>query len=144
MIKKYWQLLVDNSLRLAWLIALVSTVGSLYFGEILNNTPCVLCWYQRIAMYPLVLLIPAGIFMKDRHITLYSLILTISGWAFAAYHNLLYYGIIKEDLNSCKFGVSCTTRDLDIFGFIGFPLLSLLGFTTILVLLYLKLPKKHH
>lgn len=139
MIKKYWQLLTNNSLHLAWLVALVSMVGSLYFGEVLNNTPCVLCWYQRIAMYPLVLLIPAGILMKDRHVTYYSLILAISGWALATYHNLLYYGVIKEDLSSCKFGVSCTTRDLNLFGFVGFPLLSLLGFTAIIVLLYLNL-----
>ena len=90
-------------------------------------------------MYPLALLIPFGILMKDRHISLHSMLLAASGGAIAVYHNLLYYGVIKEDLSSCKFGVSCTTRDLDIFGFVGFPFLSLVAFIAIVVLLYLNL-----
>ncbi len=121
----------DNVLYIAWVTAVTSMVGSLYFGEILGITPCVLCWYQRIAMYPLVLIIGIGIVKKDRNFLNYALPLGIIGGALAFYQNLLYYGVIQERLVPCTFGISCITRYIHLLGFIDIPLLSLFSFIII-------------
>ena len=120
-----------NVLYVAWLTALASMLGSLYFGEILGFVPCVLCWYQRIAMYPLVLIIGIGIVKKDRNFYDYALPLSIIGGAIAFYQNLLYYGVISERFLPCISGVSCTTRYIQLLGFIDLPLLSFLSFIII-------------
>jgi disulfide bond formation protein DsbB len=116
---------------LAWAQSFIATMGSLYFSEVMHFPPCVLCWYQRILMYPLVAIIAVGIFTKDRKLPLYVLPLTILGWIIALYHNLLYYHILSESLAPCVAGVSCTTRFFSWFGFITIPLLSLIAFTVI-------------
>ena len=121
-----------NLLYLAWFQALVATAGSLFFSEAMGWTPCVLCWYQRALMYPLVAVLGVGILLKDKRISLYALPLSILGFVIAAYHNLLYYGVIQE---VCKEGVSCTTRFFAWFGFITIPLLSLTAFGVITTLM---------
>lgn len=123
---------------LAWAQALLATAASLFLREVLGYPPCVLCWYQRIAMYPLVPLIAAGILRRDRGIHLYVLPLSVIGLAIALSHNLLYIGIIPEAASACRAGVSCTTRFFEWFGFITIPFLSLTAFAliTIAMLLY--------
>ena len=123
-----------NLLYLAWFQALEATAGSLFFSEAMGWTPCVLCWYQRALMYPLVAVLGVGILLKDKRISLYALPLSILGFVIAAYHNLLYYGVIQE---VCKEGVSCTTRFFAWFGFITIPLLSLTAFAVITTLMLL-------
>ncbi len=127
-----WNWLKERVLYLAWLQALVATLGSLFFSEVMGWTPCVLCWYQRILMYPLVAVLAVGILLKDKRVSTYVLPLSIGGFLIAAYHNLLYYGVIQE---VCKQGVSCTTRFFAWFGFITIPLLSLLAFAIITTLM---------
>jgi disulfide bond formation protein DsbB len=124
----------------AWTIALVATAGSLFFSEVMELPPCVLCWYQRIAMYPLVPIIAVGILANDRRVKAYALPLALAGLAIAFYHNLLYYGIIPESITPCQQGVSCTSRQIEWLGFITIPLLSLIGFISITVcLLFAKI-----
>ena len=122
----------------AWAQALVATTGSLFFSEVLGLTPCVLCWYQRILMYPLVVVLAVGILLRDQRVRLYALPLSLAGLAVAIYHNLLYYGVIPEGLTQCALGVSCTERQLELFGFLTIPLMSLTAFAviTIAMLLY--------
>lgn len=131
-------------LYLAWAVALTSTLGSLYFSEILQFPPCILCWYQRILMYPLVLIIPIGILKKDHHLPWYVLPLAILGMIVASYHNLLYYGLIKESTTPCIQGVSCTTKFIEWFGFVTIPLFSLLAFAVIVIcmVVLIKVDKK--
>ncbi len=74
---------------IAWAMALIGTVGSLFLSEVMEFPPCTLCWYQRVAMYPLVVIIGAGIVMRDQRTRTYSLLLVLCGLAIAAYHNLL-------------------------------------------------------
>ena len=133
----------ENVLYIAWMTAVASMAGSLYFGEILGLTPCVLCWYQRIAMYPLVLIIGIGIVKKDRNFLNYALPLSIIGGAIAFYQNLLYYNVIQERLIPCTFGISCTTKYIQLLGFIDIPLLSLFSFIliTAVLLIHKKLNK---
>jgi disulfide bond formation protein DsbB len=120
---------LNNSLPyLAWAIALVATVGSLFFSEVMQLPPCVLCWYQRIAMYPLVIIIGIGIVMRDRRMRNYALPVCLMGLAVSIYHNLLYYRIIPESLAPCVQGISCTSRQIVWLGFITIPLMALAAF----------------
>jgi disulfide bond formation protein DsbB len=127
-------------LRLSFLISLAAVFGSLYFSEVLGFPPCVLCWYQRICIYPLTLIFAVGLIKEDRHCLNYAWPLIILGTLIATYHNLLYYGIIPESITPCKQGVSCSTRQVEYLGFITIPLLSLIGFLT-LAFLNLKIGK---
>ncbi len=126
------------------LLALVGLLGSLYFSEIVHLVPCTLCWYQRIAMYPIVPIAVVGILLKDKNLPLYVLPLAVSGWIIALYHNLLYYKIIPEPIIPCQAGVSCTQKLVQIFGFIDIPLGSFITFTFILIcsIMLLKLHRK--
>ena len=116
-------------------MALVATLGSLFFGEVMKLPPCNLCWYQRICLYPLVVLLAVGILRRDRNVTAYTLPLAGLGLLIALYHNLLYYGVISEDLAPCTVGVPCSARQIDWLGFIGIPTMGLAAFVFILVCL---------
>lgn len=116
---------------IAWFISLVSVVGSLFFSEIMLLPPCILCWYQRIAMYPLVLTIGAGIISGDYGWKKYSLPLSLTGLAISIYHNLLYYGFIPESITPCSEGVPCNAVQIEWLEFITIPVLGLLSFASI-------------
>ena len=131
-----------NSLYIAWTVALIGTLGSLYFSEIRDFAPCPLCWYQRIALYPLVLILGAGIMLKDKNVFYYAFPLAAIGAAVGLYQNLLYYKVLPETAALCTFGVSCTNRYLEWFGFIDIPLLSFASF--IIIALSLLLYKKNY
>lgn len=124
-------------LFLCWLLASISTLGSLFFSHVVGFAPCILCWYQRIFLFPLVILLAVGLFPLDKNIVKYAFPLALAGWLTALYHNLLYSGIIPESIQPCSQGVSCTEEYIDLFGFITIPMLSLLAFSTIIALLIL-------
>jgi disulfide bond formation protein DsbB len=121
----------------AWLVASVSTLGALFFGEVMQLTPCVLCWYQRIFMFPLVLILPIGMFPFDRKVIRYALPLAALGWLIAAFHVLLIAGVIPEGIKPCTQGVPCSEKVIEWFGFVTIPLLALVAFSTIIALLAL-------
>ena len=125
----------NNALYGAFAGVLIATLGSLYFSEIANFPPCVLCWYQRICMYPLVPILGFAIYKRSRDIVLPAFVLVAVGWLIGVYHNLLYYEILPEAAAPCLAGVSCTTKFIEWFGFVTIPLLSLVGFTAILIAL---------
>jgi disulfide bond formation protein DsbB len=120
---------------ICWIIASVSTLGSLFFSEIMELAPCALCWYQRIFMFPLVIILLVGLFPFDKSIIKYALPVAIAGWGFAFYHYLLYSGFIPESIQPCSQGVSCSETYLDLFGFLTIPMLSLISFSIIIGLL---------
>ncbi len=124
---------------LAWVIALIATVGSLFFSEVMQLPPCVLCWYQRIAMFPLVIIIGSGIVMRDRRMRNYALPVCLMGLAISIYHNLVYYRVIPESILPCAQGVSCSSRQIEWLGFITIPLMTLGAFVAVaLCLLFHK------
>lgn len=131
-----------NLVYVAWLQALVATGGSLYFSEVLKLPPCVLCWYQRIAMYPLVAILTVAILLREARLRAYVLPLSLTGLAIAIYHNLLYYGVIPESIQPCTSGVSCTTRQIEWLGFITIPLMALVAFIVIGVTTACYLPEE--
>ena len=122
-------------LFLCWLIAGISTLGSLFFSEIMQFAPCILCWYQRIFLFPLVFIFTTGLFSCDKSVARYALPLAAAGGLVALYHNLLYSGIIPKSIQPCSQGVSCTEEYINLFGFLTIPMLSLLSFSTIVALL---------
>lgn len=124
---------------LAWAQALVATSGSLYFSEVLNWKPCLLCWYQRILMYPLVLVIGIGIIRRDKNLPYYALPLSLVGLFIALYHNLLQWRIIPEAIAPCQVGVPCVSKYAGWFGFVTIPLLSLTAFWIISFLMIRQL-----
>ena len=127
---------------LAWIPTLLAAAGSLYFSEIRDFPPCVLCWYQRICMYPLVAILAVGILRRDSNVAYYVLPLGLAGLAISIYHNLLYYNIIPESAAPCVAGISCTTVYIEWFGFITIPLLSLAGFAFLSGLMFIALKRK--
>lgn len=140
---RYGALVSQNILYIAWATALIATCVSLYFSEVAGYLPCMLCWYQRIAMYPLSITLLASILIKDSRAWAYSLPLAIIGWLIALYHNLLYYNILAESDATCRAGVSCTTEYIQWLGFLTIPLLSLIAFTVIIACLLIQRKVSH-
>jgi disulfide bond formation protein DsbB len=117
----------------AAVVALVSTLGSLYFSEVAHFEPCRLCWYQRIAMYPLVPVLAAGAWLRDRNVRWYSIPLAAIGAGIAAWH----YTIQRfPDLSSgaCSVEVPCNAAYVWEFDFVSIPYMALSGFALILLL----------
>lgn len=120
---------------MAWGVAFAATVGSLFFQYGLNFPPCVLCWYQRIFIYPLVVILGVGIMRRDAASWISALVLTSVGLLISIYHNLLYYHVLSEGFSPCVQGVSCTDHFVSVVGVLDIPQLSLLAFISIFVLL---------
>ena len=125
-------------LHINFVIALSATLGSLYFSEIMKFPPCTLCWYQRICIYPLVGIFCAALLTEDRHHLKYSVPLLVLGLTLAIYHNLLYFGVIAQELVPCTGAVSCSSRQLELYGFITIPLLALISFATMLFVVFFE------
>jgi len=120
-----------------WVLATGATLGSLFFSEIAGVPVCVLCWYQRIAMYPLVLILGISLFPYDPRVVRYAGALAGAGWLVAVFHVLVVAGIIPESVQPCVQGIPCSETYLSLFGFLSIPVLSLLNFTLIGILLFL-------
>ncbi|TAK42434.1 MAG: disulfide bond formation protein B [Betaproteobacteria bacterium] len=121
----------------AWLIAGVSTLGALFFGEVMQVPTCALCWYQRIFMFPLALVLPLGLFPFDPKVVRYALPLAAIGGLIAVYHVLVVAGVIPEALQPCTLGVPCKEQVIVWIGFVTIPLLAAAAFAAIVVLLCL-------
>jgi disulfide bond formation protein DsbB len=135
---------IESLPYLVFFVALVSTVVSLFFSEVLGFTPCILCWYQRIFMYPIVFICAVNIMRKHTELPYYVLPLSIMGFLIALYQNLLVWGIVPEVVAPCANGVSCIEQPWVLFGFFTIPLGSMLAFAfiTIGMLLYAKFERK--
>lgn len=119
----------------AWLLASVSTLGALFFGEIMQLPPCTLCWYQRIFMFPLALILPLGLFPFDCKVARYGLALSVPGLLLAAFHLLVAAGVIPQAIQPCSQGIPCSTTVIVWFGFVTIPLLSAIAFGMVTALL---------
>lgn len=126
---------------LAWLISLAATFGALFIGEVMLMVPCQLCWYQRIFMFPLAIVLGIAAFAEDRRGALYGLVLALGGGVVALYHTLLIERWVPKTWVPCGPGPSCTDQKLVILGNVQIPWLSLAAFLSITALLITYLRK---
>ena len=124
-------------LFVGWLLAVVSTVGSLFFSEVMDYVPCVLCWYQRIPMYALAVILGIALVTQDVNVVKYAQPLALIGVALAAFHCLLYLGYVPKGIQLCSQDIPCSEVKLQVWGFLTIPLMSLAAFLAIVVVLFL-------
>ncbi|WP_110931846.1 disulfide oxidoreductase [Paenibacillus bouchesdurhonensis] len=127
----------EYGIYLAWLVSMVATAGSLYLSEVLYYEPCKLCWFQRIFMYPLAILLGMAAFRNDRRILVYTIPLSIIGGTISTYHYAQQKipGLAK--LLPCKVGIPCNIDYLNWWGFVTIPFMALIAFILITVCLFL-------
>jgi disulfide bond formation protein DsbB len=123
---------------LAWFVALLATTGSLYFSEVAGFEPCTLCWYQRIAMYPLVIILAIAAARRERAGAVYAAALAGIGAIVSTYHVLLEW-FPSLDSGACSATTPCTLVWFRVFGFISLPTLALTAFALILTLMAIRL-----
>ncbi len=127
---------------LAFLVALTATMGSLYFSEVADFIPCRLCWFQRIAMYPLTPILLVGAIRHDRNVRWYAGPIAAIGAVISGYHYLIEWRP-ELDTGTCELsGPSCTAFWFREFGFITLAFMALVGFLTILALLFVRFPAR--
>lgn len=131
------KIIQQYGLLLAWLIALIALLSTLFAGEIMGWPVCPLCWYQRIALYPLVILLGMAAFKNDHGIIPYALPFPAIGFFFAVYQYLEQMIPGFSPINFCKQGIACSTIHLKLLGFITIPFLSAIACAMIFVLLFL-------
>ncbi|KPB00066.1 hypothetical protein SU32_15930 [Ahrensia marina] len=119
----------------AWLVALVASLAALFIGEVLGQTPCNLCWFQRVFMLPLPIILGIAVWKSDWEIWRYCFPLSIIGLLVALYHLLLYAGILPMPIVPCKAsGPSCIGNSMLVFS-IPLPGLAVVAFALISTLL---------
>lgn len=125
---------MENKLFAAWAASFLAVMGSLYFSEIREYEPCELCWYQRIFMYPIVILLAAAIIKKDAKAALYSALLSGIGGLISIYHySIQKLDFLSETAPACG-RVPCTGEYINWLGFITIPFLALTAFAIIFIL----------
>ena len=125
------------ALYLAWALALGGFCISVFFGEILQHEPCPLCWYQRIALFPLAIILGIAAYRNDRGIVSYTLPLAILGGMTALFQILQIHFPILQETGICSLGESCSETVFTLFGFLDLPTLSAIGFILIAALLWI-------
>ena len=135
-------LLGNNAVWLAWVVALVATVGSLMYSELFHYVPCRLCWFQRIAMYPLAVVLLVGALRREVAVKFYAIPIALIGLVISIYHNVLQFFPSLEG-TSCDPLVPCSARSIEMFGFMDLPFMAGAGFIVVAVLLafYTKAPE---
>lgn len=124
------------ALHSALVVAWGAMLGSLFFSEVLHFVPCTLCWYQRIAMYPLAIMLLIAVRRKDFGIHRYALPLSIIGAVIALYHYLLQMTTWITVLTLCTAASPCTALQINLFGFVTIPFMAFVAFSIITFLLW--------
>ena len=122
-----------EAVRLSWTVAVVATAGSLWFSEVGGFVPCEYCWYQRILMYPLVVVLGLAVWRGDDLLRWRALPFSLLGVAVSAYHVQLQW--FPDQGSSCEVAAPCTQQWVDRFGFVSIPVMSFCGFVAITVLI---------
>lgn len=128
--------LAPIALPLAWLVALGATLGSLYYSEVANFTPCELCWYQRIAMYPWALILAVAAYRRDTSIKVYAIPVVIIGGSISIYH-YLEQRFPDTVSSSCDPVAPCTAVYVWKLNYVSIPMMALTCFAVIAALLVL-------
>ncbi len=124
-----------GALRIAFAAVLTATLGSLYLSEIVGFEPCEFCWYQRIAMYPLVVILGVATLRRDLEVWRTALPLTLVGALISAYHVMIQWRPNLE-LTPCSGGVPCSARYVTTWGFVSIPVMAGAVFLLVTALLF--------
>lgn len=127
----------EYAIYFAWIVSIVATAGSLYLSEILHYEPCKLCWFQRIFMYPQVILLGIAAYRNDRSILNYAIPLSAIGACISTYHYAEQKLPALAKVLPCRVGIPCNTTQINFLGFITIPLMALTAFILIIVFLSL-------
>ena len=128
--------IAKHFLVFSFLLALFASVFPLVYSEIINFSPCVLCWWQRVFMFPLVFIFGIAFWIKDRKVIIYTLPLIVIGFLISVYQNFFYYFGENSTLPCDASGVSCYQRLVSEFGgYISIPMLAVTAFFALLTLL---------
>ncbi|MFA5052332.1 MAG: disulfide bond formation protein B [Patescibacteria group bacterium] len=135
-------LLYRHGVVIAFGVVAVSILGSLYFSEIANYEPCTLCWWQRVCIFPLAIILGIGWYRQDNGMKKYAMPLAIIGCVFAIYNS--YIQQWPSVSSPCVFGglVDCSTRYVFVLGFVTIPLLSLIALLIVICSLFFWRPIK--
>jgi disulfide bond formation protein DsbB len=123
------------ALPLAWLIALVTTLGSLYYSKVIEYVPCELCWYQRIVIYPFAVILGIAAWRRDAAIRVYAVPVLAIGIVIATYHTWIQAYPPENGTSFCTADVPCTTRYVWEFGFVSLPFMALSAMVAMTALL---------
>lgn len=126
----------------AFLIALVATLGALFIGEVMGQIPCTLCWYQRIAMFPLLPIFALSLWRGDGMAALHGLPLALAGLLLAIWHSGIYAGVVPQVIAPCTANASSCTGPAQTILSLPIPYLSLVSFATISICLLFKIGKQ--
>lgn len=141
---KWWKgqgRMINKPLLLAWITAIIAMAGSLFFSERMGFVPCVLCWYQRILMYPLVIFLGMAFYLNDRWIYKYILPLSLIGMLVSGYHYALQKVPSMQEFSVCQSGIPCSGQYINLLGFITIPFLALIAFTIITMMMLILMRK---
>jgi disulfide bond formation protein DsbB len=128
-----------RAILFAFIIALIATLGSLFYSEVAGFEPCKLCWFQRILMYPQVILLGMALLKKDENIAGYILGLSVPGAIIAGYHYLLQLGVAPAfSCSAVGYSLHCSQRFVMNFGYITIPLMAFSAFALIILLQLVK------
>ncbi|MGE8205060.1 disulfide oxidoreductase [Heyndrickxia sp. NPDC080065] len=123
----------DNLWLFAWTVSIIALLGSLYFSEVRHFNPCKLCWYQRILMYPLTIIIGMSVFRRDYRISIYIAVLSGIGMITSLYHySIQKVPFLSSHAPACG-PISCTGEYINWLGFITIPFLALIAFIIIFI-----------
>ncbi|WP_026562188.1 disulfide oxidoreductase [Bacillus sp. J37] len=128
---------MNKWLLFSWIISLIATLGSLFFSEVLHYIPCTLCWYQRILMYPLTLILGVAFYYGERTVYKYVLPIAMIGMAISFYHYSLQKLPFMQKLEICTSGIPCSGEYINVLGFITIPFLAFIGFTCITINMFI-------
>ena len=126
--------------QVAFVVAATATAGSLYFSEVANYVPCTLCWYQRIAMYPLPVILAIGLLRRAYDVWTYAVPIALVGATISIYH--VYVERSGHETGFCTKSAPCTTIWFEKFGYVTLPVMALSAFAAVIVALLLARPER--
>lgn len=134
----------NYALYFAWMISILGLICSVFFAEMLHYEPCRLCWYQRICLFPMVWILGRAAYKDDAQIVPYTLPIAGLG-ALLAFYQVL--GIFIPSLHKhglCGYKTDCSEHLIELWGFLSFPLVSLVGFILLCLFLWIaRYPSKN-
>ena len=123
------------ALPLAWIVALVTTAGSLYYSKVQGYIPCELCWYQRIVLYPWSVILGIAAWRRDSSIRVYAVPVLCIGLVISAYHSFIQWWPPSNGTSFCSASAPCTLKYVDEFGFVTLPFMALSAAALMIALL---------